>query len=1313
MIISSLYSLVKTLSRWFWLTAALLVIGTVIFVVVGRQTIANVDKLRPTVQTFISDRIGMQVELGELQGEWPRLVPVLDIEKIRVIADDQTASIAMDHGRANLDLLNSLKYRTTVWRELVVENLSLSFVENSDGRWGLKGFDGGSQNDLQLILDPLFYSRLIKLKQVEVNLQFFSGKVMQVFGDNLQLENDTDFHRAELSLRLSGQKVPAYVLVEGQGDPADVESFHADGYLQLQDFNVSRPVVDIAKSVLPTLFANLTDFQANASGEVWFDIHPGGGLDFEGNLAISEVPLDWLADVPPVRDISTELTGWFTPALDWGVRLQGFGLSWSGAEIDPLDLVYSQRLGSHWRDFDISVNHIDLSILTDLVRQTRISTEQILTLIDELRPQGSLSALTLGQNESGYYASANLDAVDMRPYKGAPGVKGISGYLELQQDAGLFHLADTDGFDVFFPKVYREYLHVEEALGTVYVDWAADAGRLLVRSEPIMTRVEAGRLHILFSTEQALPSNGLAPEFNMQIGGRNIDARYSEQYLSYKTPVDLSNWLKKSILAGNLKEMGMLFRSGPPRNDRIGRTTQLLFDTENSDLDYHPDWLGLRNSQALVLVDDGYLESIVSEGTVGEADILSAKVTYDAGREIAQRFMAVDAEVAAELPDMISFMAQSPLKKNLGPLRDWSFGGQTSSQMQLQIPMAGKAGRKLGIVQQGSYQVSTQLDNAMIAIPESPILIEDIAGQLDFSVEGGIQSESITASFWQQPLKARLFKADSEQKIAFDTRVQPESLGKLVDFPWAEVLSGSFPIEATMSLPGAGTGEPVTLQVQTEMANTQVHLPKPLAKSAAEPRTMDLTLYFGTQFERLRGSYGDQLVTDLSFFNGLLTEGIVTYDRPEILVVPDKLLVAAYLPTTDLELWQPVVELFTRSSETQPMGRPSNDIRGPTFDLHFDQLELATFKIEDIKARIDLNPSNTEIIFNSDLADGLLTLPSNNEQIPSLNLSRLSLPDAVLQQKIGQQTLDPRRFVAVDLSIENLWMDDKKWGSLGFELRPEISGAAFNQIQGSLFGLRPGVFEQEPPTEFFWSYDGAEHGSRIVGPIGVDNIGDIFTGFDTDPVVDSSSGKLLFDLAWQDKPWNVSRENLNGNFQLELRDGSFYKSSDGANAALKLVSLLNFANWLRRLQLDFSDIVGQNLPYNSLEGNIQFENGVASLRDPLKMSMPSGRMSMAGDFDLLNETVDTRLVATLPVATNLPWVVALVGGLPAAAGVYITSKLVEKQVDRLSSISYQVTGPWDDIKISVDRIFAAELKAAESETQEADLKPQASGQQSQ
>ena len=48
----------------------------------------------------------------------------------------------------------------------------------------------------------------------------------------------------------------------------------------------------------------------------------------------------------------------------------------------------------------------------------------------------------------------------------------------------------------------------------------------------------------------------------------------------------------------------------------------------------------------------------------------------------------------------------------------------------------------------------------------------------------------------------------------------------------------------------------------------------------------------------------------------------------------------------------------------------------------------------------------------------------------------------------------------------------------------------------------------------------------------------------------------------------------------------------------------------------------------------------------------------------------------------------LAGGLPAAAGVYLTSRIFDRQVDRISSLAYRVTGPWEDPHIEVEQIFS-------------------------
>ena len=224
----------KRTMRWLWLTMALLIIGTVILVVIGRQTITGVDYFRADIQQMIEDQIGLRVELGELNGEWPRLTPILDIERAEVFAEDNSPAVVISGGRADLDLFESIARRTPIWRELVVDSLRLTMVEDDSGHWRLKGFGSNSDADLSLFIDPLIYSRLIRFQDVQVVLQFFSGKSMLLSGRNMAMENANDFHRAELSVILSEQEVlvgegspsdslgqaqsPAYLLIEGHGD---------------------------------------------------------------------------------------------------------------------------------------------------------------------------------------------------------------------------------------------------------------------------------------------------------------------------------------------------------------------------------------------------------------------------------------------------------------------------------------------------------------------------------------------------------------------------------------------------------------------------------------------------------------------------------------------------------------------------------------------------------------------------------------------------------------------------------------------------------------------------------------------------------------------------------------------------------------------------------------------------------------------------------------------------------------------------------------------------------------------------------------
>src|SRR5690606_9231884 len=179
--------------------------------------------------------------------------------------------------------------------------------------------------------------------------------------------------------------------------------------------------------------------------------------------------------------------------------------------------------------------------------------------------------------------------------------------------------------------------------------------------------------------------------------------------------------------------------------------------------------------------------------------------------------------------------------------------------------------------------------------------------------------------------------------------------------------------------------------------------------------------------------------------------------------------------------------------------------------------------------------------------------------------------------------------------------------------------------------------------------------------------------------VTSASAAFFAELGWPGRPWDFRLLDTGGYLGIELVDGEFQRTSGAAtNTLFKLVGLINFDTWLRRLRFDFSDFFSSGMSFDRVDGGLLFRRGQVIFDNPVVASMPSGKIRLLGSVDLIADDLDARLVATMPVGTNLPWVAGLLGGLPAAVGVYFTSKLFAKQVDQLSSISYRITGAIDD-----------------------------------
>ncbi len=196
------------------------------------------------------------------------------------------------------------------------------------------------------------------------------------------------------------------------------------------------------------------------------------------------------------------------------------------------------------------------------------------------------------------------------------------------------------------------------------------------------------------------------------------------------------------------------------------------------------------------------------------------------------------------------------------------------------------------------------------------------------------------------------------------------------------------------------------------------------------------------------------------------------------------------------------------------------------------------------------------------------------------------------------------------------------------------------------------------------------------------NIGDVAQAWGQDEIIKSKYGEFYANVSWPGSPLNFDLYQLEGDMNITLKRGQFLQDkSEVENPMLRLMGLFNFDSWARRLRLDFSDLYKSGMSYDRMRADLDLNDGVITLATPLEVDTPSSELAMVGVIDMNKETLDAEMTATLPVGGNLAMIGAIAGGLPAAIGVYVVSKIFKKQVKKVASVHYRIEGEWDDPKV--------------------------------
>ena len=1270
----------KKIRKWISFTCIASVLLAVFFLFLYiRELVLNVDQHRDSIETFIIDRTGARFHLGPLSASWNGLSPVIEVDNIR-IGDVKAPSLIFTQWHADIDLVKSIWHRSLIWREFSINKIDVSFEENEKGFWQLKGLSKGGGDNLKLIVEPLVYSKSTNIDRLNIDLDFYSGDTYRFRGNKLKLENDLGLHHLELSLLSQRKEALAYLLIEGVGDPLNANDFSAKGYLNAHKFEMSALLAHATKRLIPGFTTVGAHERVRVDGEIWFDVKPGGKTDVKGYINTSNESEN--KNMTNLREFKTNLTGWYSPGEDWGVRLQNLEMTLPSKKLEPINIIFEKNMGARWQDFSFFLDGAKLDTLVSFFENPVENKTSVSTWLNRLQPKGEIIALMAGKDSGKIFADVTLKEFSSANFKGIPRIQDLDAKLSIRGEDSVLKIVDSDGFLIHFPNIFADSFPVISMEGKIFSSWDSAVGSFVISSDLLSAVMDAGHINLQFSTRSEINGGDAVPDVNIIIDGSDIDARYWRKYLPEKVSPEVKKWLQSSILDTTLKEFAYSLRTANSSYFENNRTNQILLDLDHTNFNFHPEWLDASNARGLVMIDDSNVTAVVEYANLGSTTVTNAQIEFRGDDDPLFPQLAVDMHIKSSMAEAVGAIGRSPLKRFLGDPLDWRYGGRQKSSIQLSLPITYE---KTSAPQaKPVYRVQTSFYDGVLAIPNSALEITEISGDLFYTSDHGFSGDNLSGVFWGERLDAAVSSGLENQKVIFKGIIQPGKISKLIPFAWEELIYGEIKADGVLTIPRKVGHAGTKFRLTSNLDDVAIMLPKPLGKTKSQLRNLEILLDIDDGIEKLRGSVGKEGSIEVKFTDGVFDSGVFSYGRTAEPPSSGTMLFSGYFPHTLIESWFPLADLVQKSNIKSGAWKS-------LFELQFDSASLAGMTFSDVHASAERGDESMDISFDSAWTSGYLSIPDAEDHFPKLSLNNLNFGSQFLKGGLSKGRLDPKNFPNLDIKIDQLMMSNVDIGQIKFQLRSEVSGAAFGAIEGNFLGLEFGLDDTLPPLDFFWGQDATGHFSRLIGPASLSDVGNFFENMEFPQIASSQSGRLTFNLNWPTEPWNFSRKNIAGDFKFSLSDGTLYRSNDGADAALKMISLMNFANWLRRLQLDFSDVVGQDLAYDSMDGLFIFENGTARLDTPLEMEMPSGRMEMTGNFDLLEEKIDGRLVATLPVAPNLPWVGALVGGLPAALGVYVTGKLVEEQVDRLSSISYSVTGPWDNIDIQVDRIFAAGL----------------------
>ena len=1270
----------KNLGRTVWPLMVMALVSLAIYVSGGRLLLGALPRVQPDIEQLLSQRFSGDIRVGQINGAMEGFSPRLDLTDF-VVLDSQTgAAISLPKASIRLDPWESLLSGAPRFDELTLIGPRIEW-------------SGESGTD-PIVIPAGLRDFLGSFGRLQVRDAHLIGEVdrdgVSMILESLTVDIDLARDRSRRILRVSV-------------DSPDGRLLSAEGYGTGNPFDLNQFSGELQGSLSAAGLSHLARWQQRdltAEGQVdfWFAIAQGRPTAvLQIDLTQIEVTGQTPLSLAQLR-VDSVFEGPFDQATIW---IDNASLT-ADDQTFLLPRIHMHRLGQGWK---MLTDRFEVSPLITALRGSELLPDKANEILKALSPAGIVDslALTLEALDRPLHrwelAATVTDATtDPDPFRKVPGLVGVDASIVANEE-GATAWFDTKDFELVLPTAYREPIRLNSVLGTLEGRWQRDALFLehgvLLGSAPEHDAAVLFEIDIPFSKQASVP-------LEMRLAASVLDAPVGirNAYVPYRMPAPAYSWLQQALPVGQIESGIFLWHGGFKPYGHPSQTMQLAADLSGVTLDYQPGWPSARLTKSKLRLDDTRIDAWSVRGQVAELSLVDTAVSLHVRKD--NIWLDLQTQSNGKPGEIVSALEQLPaLSKAYPVMRDLTVGGDdpTTTSVNVRFDL-----RNLGPTL--NVDVDIALINATVASALLDLQAASLGGELRYRTQSGFESTGITA---------RVFDRQVAVDIGPELATAPDTvLAARLDFEAAvsDVLSWrdinySLPAEGAAAVTVAiNVASEVAVDIESDLEGISVDLPLPWGKPADARAPLKVSwrdrewaawevFWFGRA-----SAIAD--TSEAGAISAILDVTPRTRPLQWPLLAPEPgLRVTGFLPSLDPSDWQDTIELF--SVEAGPAS-PTVTIdalkigrllwRGEELgDLSLN----ANLEGETLYAGFELPwlRGQTQQFISAPVSDSAAALQASLERelrIEYLNLE--GLPQVSGQWAERARPPDPQGALGawmrqLHVSVEGIHRADTKLGDLDLTIDyVEDEGWRFREVTGNFLGIN-----WLPKTRMIWQSSEEGESTTLSLAAELQDVATSLTLVGVPPLVETERGRLDAKWQWPGSPADFELTAMTGDMELEMETGSFVTANAEATGALRLLSLLNLSGLFRRANMN--QLFDPGVTFDSAGGTFNFSQG--NLRIPeFAIEGSGGYFTFSSDIDLVAETLDGELVVTLPLVENIPWVAALAGGLPVAAGTYLISKVFEDQVNQLSSGVYAVSGDIDNPEVAFERVFDATSRLPEA-----------------